>query len=210
MKSLGETDEPGATLARELGPQIRELRKARGLTLKQLAHEIGKTAGFISQIEREQARPSISTLQEIGRALGVPFAWFVPQDDAGKPQHESQFVVRTNNRRRLRYNDAITGSGFADDLLSPHLRGNMVAAHTRFAPGGRWGPYEVSKEYEVAIYVLAGQLKVDHLGEVYVLSEGDFFQYALAPDSPYHEISNASDHDEAKFIWIGSPVVLDF
>ena len=202
----GETGD----LNRNLGAQIRELRKARGLTLQELAGKIGKTAGFLSQIERAHARPSIATLQQIGEALGVPFSWFASHETGGEPASESGLVVRAENRRRLRYNDAVTGAGFADDLLSPHLRGNLIVTHTRFAPGGGWGPYEANKEYDVCLFVLSGRLHVDYMGEAYVLSEGDSMQYTLTSDAPHHEVRNASDNEEARFIWVGAPVVLDF
>jgi len=195
---------------RDLGTQLRELRKARGLTLQELAAEISKTAGFLSQIERGQARPSLATLEDLGAALGVPFSWFAPPETREERTGAAALIVRAENRRRLRYNDSITGEGFADDLLSPNLAGNMISAHTRFAPGGGWGPYTTVQDYEACIYVLAGRLRFEHLGETHILAEGDHVQFTLTPDTGHHEIRNASKTEEARFLWTGAPVVLDF
>ena len=46
-----------------LGGQIRDLRAARGLSLARLAEEIGKSVGYVSQIERGARRSRGSTLK---------------------------------------------------------------------------------------------------------------------------------------------------
>ena len=56
----------------KLGEDLRALRKAQGLTLMDLAHESGRSVSFLSKIERGLARPSVTALQEIAEALGVP------------------------------------------------------------------------------------------------------------------------------------------
>ncbi|MBN36229.1 MAG: Cro/Cl family transcriptional regulator [Rhodospirillaceae bacterium] len=198
------------TTDHDLGTQLRELRKARGMTLQGLAAEIGKTAGFLSQIERGQARPSLSTLDDLGKTLGVPFSWFSPREAKDAQHGVAAQIVRADNRRRLRYNDAVSGEGFVDDLLSPNLSGNLMSAHTRFAPGGGWGAYTIKKKYEVGIYILAGRLSVHHWGETHILDVGDHLQVAVTPDIPHHEIHNASETEEARFIWTAAPIVLDF
>ena len=54
-----------------LGGQIRDLRAARGMSLAALAEAIGKSIGYVSQIERGRSEISISTLKAISEALGV-------------------------------------------------------------------------------------------------------------------------------------------
>ena len=44
-----------------IGPMIREKRKELGLSQDQLAEKIGKTAGYVGQLEREQSSPSYPT-----------------------------------------------------------------------------------------------------------------------------------------------------
>ena len=48
-----------------LGTRIRGLRKARGLTLTELAQLSELTAGYLSQLERNLAYPSIPALFNI-------------------------------------------------------------------------------------------------------------------------------------------------
>ena len=48
---------------------IRQLRKAKNLTLEQLAQEVGCTKSFLSQVERGVSTPSLSMLGKIAGAL---------------------------------------------------------------------------------------------------------------------------------------------
>jgi len=52
-----------------IGRQIRDLRKARGLTLKQMARRTNLSVSLLSQIERAESSASISSLYKIAVAL---------------------------------------------------------------------------------------------------------------------------------------------
>ena len=54
-----------------IGRQIRDLRKARGLTLKQMARRTNLSVSLLSQIERAESSASISSLYRIATALRV-------------------------------------------------------------------------------------------------------------------------------------------
>ena len=54
-----------------LGARIRELRKGRSLTLKQLANKTTLSVSLISQIELGKSAASVSTLRKLATALGV-------------------------------------------------------------------------------------------------------------------------------------------
>ena len=59
-----------------IGTRIRELRKERALTIKEMASGVGLSVGLISQIENEQTTPAISTLMKISSFLGTDIAYF--------------------------------------------------------------------------------------------------------------------------------------
>jgi transcriptional regulator with XRE-family HTH domain len=54
-----------------VGERIRDVRSRRGLSVRQLAREVGVSASLVSQIENGRSRPSVSTLYAITQALGV-------------------------------------------------------------------------------------------------------------------------------------------
>ena len=55
----------------DIGPKIKRLRIRNGLTLEELASRCELTKGFLSQLERDLASPSIATLEDILEALGT-------------------------------------------------------------------------------------------------------------------------------------------
>ncbi len=55
-----------------IGRQIRDLRKARGLTLKQMARRTNLSVSLLSQIERAESSASVSSLFKVATALDVP------------------------------------------------------------------------------------------------------------------------------------------
>lgn len=69
--------EKGLVLRREdelhasVGRQIRDLRKARGLTLRQLARRTNLSVSLLSQIERAESSASVSSLFKVATALDV-------------------------------------------------------------------------------------------------------------------------------------------
>jgi DNA-binding NtrC family response regulator len=64
---LRREDELHATIGR----QIRDLRKQRGLTLKQMARRTNLSVSLLSQIERAESSASVSSLFKVATALDV-------------------------------------------------------------------------------------------------------------------------------------------
>lgn len=54
-----------------VGANIRRLRKAKGLTQEQLAHEAGMAMRYVAGVERAEENPSLRFLVKIAEALGV-------------------------------------------------------------------------------------------------------------------------------------------
>ncbi|MBU1534506.1 response regulator [Myxococcota bacterium] len=66
--------EKESELHKVIGENIRNERKARNLTLKQLARRTQLSISLLSQIERGESSPSISSLYKISNALSVSIA----------------------------------------------------------------------------------------------------------------------------------------
>lgn len=65
-----------------LSQNIREIRKAKGLSQKEVVLSAGLDAGQYSRIESGKTDPSISTLEKIAKAIGVKTAeLFIEKDD---------------------------------------------------------------------------------------------------------------------------------
>ena len=59
-------------LHQTIGRNIRELRKTRGLTLKQMSRRTKLSVSLLSQIERAESSASVSSLFKVATALDVP------------------------------------------------------------------------------------------------------------------------------------------
>jgi transcriptional regulator with XRE-family HTH domain len=67
----------------KVGRRLRHLRKARGLSLRQLADASSLSIGFLSQIERGQSSPSLRTLTRLADSLSVGIGeLFADEDEA--------------------------------------------------------------------------------------------------------------------------------
>jgi transcriptional regulator with XRE-family HTH domain len=63
----------------EVNPtRLRDLRQARGLSVRGLAKEAGVSTETIYSVEHGRRQPSVRTLGKIARALGVEVKDFFP------------------------------------------------------------------------------------------------------------------------------------
>jgi len=154
------------TTIRVIGRSIKKLRTQRGLTLEQLAERSGCTPGFISQLERNQAAPSIVTLYAIAEVLGVKVTDFFP--DVTNPTK----VVRQAERGTFK----IEGAAIEYSLLTtkfPH--GALQGFILTFSPAKLSLPTDEYRAHlgEEFIYILDGELRI-WIGDIsYDLSAGD-------------------------------------
>jgi transcriptional regulator with XRE-family HTH domain len=158
--------DPGrdADVELELGPRLRSLRTARGLTLRELARRAGVTESFLSQAERGVANPSIASVQRIARGLGLSIAdLFAEVEPAG-------LVVRATERRRITY----PGLGAVDEFLTRAKGGRLQVIMSTVESGGGTGdePYTHDSDEEVVI-VLEGELDLWVGEEHFHLEAGD-------------------------------------
>lgn len=190
-----------------LGAEIREVRKARGLTLQDMSDAVSCSVAYLSRIERGSARVSSELLTEISAALAVDTEWFFPLQEGVGPL-ERQHVVRAGNRRSLSgmYTRSKDELGFEDQLLSSTLSGQCYMILSRFPPGTGAPPDPLEGyrfEGEQHALVLSGTVEVRLEGEVITLSEGDSFSW---PSLIAHRFRNASEAKEAVMVWAMSPV----
>ncbi len=177
-----------------LGTRIRGLRKRRGLTLAELAAQSELTAGYISQLERNLAYPSIPALFNIARSLGVTIQWFFASEAAVDPA-DAGYVVRRNTRMSVHYED-----GIIDELLTPQPSRQLEILHSRFPPG-TYSQQSYSHEGEEAGYILSGIFELWVGDRHFQLREGDSFSYSSQEP---HRYGNPGDSDTL-VLWVITP-----
>jgi transcriptional regulator with XRE-family HTH domain len=78
-----------------VGPRLRALRQARGITLADLATETGLTASTLSRLENGKLRPTLEQLLPLARAHGVPLDDLVAAPPTGDPRIHLRPVRRS-------------------------------------------------------------------------------------------------------------------
>ena len=179
----------------EIGAEIRDLRKARGLTLEDVAGRIGRSVGYVSQVERGLSTVTIPTLKSIAEVLGVGVNWFFRTEAA--EDGESGYVVRREHRRRLDF----PGTGVTEELMSPNLNGLFEVILGTFQPGGETGDAKYQATGEEAGVVLSGEVEAIVDGKVHRLRPGDAITFPL---SAPHKIRNPTDQ-VATVLWVVAP-----
>lgn len=180
-----------------IGRQIRDLRKAKGITLQTMAEKIGRSVGYISQVERGVSVLPIPVLQSICELLEVQVTWFF-YTETEQPVKELGHVVRSNARRHLNF----SGTGIREELLSPTLGGEMLMILTTFAPQAESSPQQRKRRGEEGGYIKSGRLNLTIGDDVFELSAGDSF--TIRKDELYL-INNPSKKDAAVIVWVICP-----
>ncbi len=84
-----------------IGDRLREVRRLRGISLRNLAKEVGVSASFISQVEQNKCQPSLDTLRKISRTLDVTTGYLLEfEQDEFSPSKE---VVEIRLPNKLHY-----------------------------------------------------------------------------------------------------------
>ncbi|MEP1522321.1 helix-turn-helix domain-containing protein [Ascidiaceihabitans sp.] len=157
-----------------LGADLRALRKSRGLTLMDMADGLGRSVGWLSQVERDLSEPSISDLREIAALLSVPISMLFRHEAA--PAHEAGYVVRQGTRRPMGSHTA----GLVEELLSPDLTDDFEMVHSTFEPHSDIGAAVTRPTQEVG-YLISGRLDLEIGGKLFHIHPGDSFRIKGEP-----------------------------
>ena len=178
-----------------LGADLRALRKARGLTLTEIATRLDRSVGWLSQVERDLSEPSISDLRQIAECLGVPMSMLFAHSAA--PADEQGYVVRAGSRRPMGSGE----EGLIEELLSPDLTDDFEMVHSTFAANSRAGEIIQRPTQEVG-FLISGKLDLMIDGTTHTIHPGDSFRIRGEP----HEWINPYD-EPAVAIWVIAPPV---
>jgi transcriptional regulator with XRE-family HTH domain len=178
-----------------IGAELRYLRLAKRLTLKELADQAQISIGLLSQLERGRSQLSVATLMRLSTVLGVPMNFFFSKAQVPL-REESDVVVRGAERRELRF----PGIGVREDLLSPSLAGPIEMLLSTIEPGADCGEAYSHRGDEAGL-LLSGSLDLWVGERHFLLNAGDSFSF---PSSLPHRYRN-NGNVPTKIVWIITP-----
>jgi transcriptional regulator with XRE-family HTH domain len=134
-----------------LGASLRRARKARGLSLAQVAQSTGVSRSLLSLIETGRSDITIGRLNRLARLYDIRLADLVPE-----PRRPDPVVVRADDRQGLRY----TTEGIDVEILVPEGRHSLHALLATFAPRAEMEDYVVELQ-EQFVHVLEGHVRTE-------------------------------------------------
>jgi transcriptional regulator with XRE-family HTH domain len=177
--------------SRGVGNTVRDIRKKRGMTLRDLSQATGLSASYISSVERGSAAPSIASLQKISAAFATNVLGLM-SDSYEAPDSP---LVRATDRRVLDSDKGVR----IEDLST--AGSNLEPLLFTFQPGcGSDGT--ISHEGEEFLIVMSGRLDLQLDGhDEYTLNPGDSMSYRS--ERP-HAWINPGD-TATTVLWINTP-----
>jgi transcriptional regulator with XRE-family HTH domain len=193
--------------ALEIGRRVAAHRLQREIRVSALAREVGVSPSLISQIERGQSRPSVSTLFALSEALDVPVdAFFRDQepaqdaaagnaaaadetaalaDEAAERTHADRYLVRRGHRAVI----DIEG-GVRWERLTPTTLPGVEFLELVYEPRAESNRTLYRHPGNEMVLLLSGRLDIYVGFERYELSPGDSIQF---PSSLPHRYVNPTD-----------------
>ncbi|AWC25503.1 XRE family transcriptional regulator [Aminobacter sp. P9b] len=175
-------DTPEKVLEVALGHEVRAFRKKLGITVADLAAMTNISLGMLSKIENGITSPSLTTLQSLSRALGVPLTAFFRRFEEERnavfvKANEGVDVERRGTRAGHQYNLlGHIGSNTAGVVVEPYLI--TLSEHTDVFPMFQHEGMEF-------LYMLEGEVVYRHSNKLYRMTPGDsLFFDADAPHGP--------------------------
>jgi quercetin dioxygenase-like cupin family protein/DNA-binding XRE family transcriptional regulator len=164
--------------ASRIGSAVRERRLAAGWTLVQLAERVGLSQPFLSQIENDRARPSMSSLWRIAHELGTtPQALFSGGIDGSTVPRvvtaaDDTAAVRSATGEGTGATDGSSAAGCRVLLPAdaPFHVLEFVGLPTTFEDTWDHDGFE-------SVYVVSGVADIEIDGEVTTMGPGDFVSY---------------------------------
>ena len=154
----------------ELCRRVRELRQARGWSLEALSAACGVSRSMLSQIERNEANPTLAVTMRIAQAFGMSLGELVESPQASSTIHviradDREYHYRSDRNCRIR-------------TLSPlHLEKDVEFYELELRPGSSLksaAHFEGTREF---LTVQKGTLRVTSGEETVDVEKGDSASY---------------------------------
>lgn len=176
----------------DIGEKLRRLRLQKNLTQEEMADRCELSKGFISQVERDLASPSIATLKDMLECLGSDLKEFFSE-------RQDEKIVFSQNDMFVKQ-DVETLRGDITWLVPSAQKNSMEPILVTLAEGGETQEMPPHEGEEFG-YVLSGTVSLILGDKPHRVRAGESF--CVHPQSA-HKIVNRGKRP-AKFIWVSTP-----
>lgn len=173
----------------QISNKIKEKRKAKGITIQELADKAEVSKGLISQIENNRTVPSLLVLINIIRALNLDMNEFF--NEIGQEQQTSKVIIKQEASYQVFEKEAAKGFLYKRVLTRSVKNYPVDIVILELKKGARRNQMVKTDAYEYK-YIIQGKVEYQVENEKYTLNEGDslFFDGRLG-----HKPANIGDQD---------------
>ena len=149
--------------------RLRELREARGISMRTLASRSGLSANALSMIERGKTSPSVSTLYKLASALSVSITAFF----ATETEKKQVVFLKSDSRTRLSFT-----RGVFEALGGENFIGRVEPFMLTMESGASCGPHDIVHSGHEFVFCLRGQIDYTVEKDTFRLEPGDSLLFA--------------------------------
>ncbi len=188
--STAKVADPVDPISGQISQRVKQMRQQRVWSLEQLATASGVSRSMLSQIERNQANPTLAVTCKIAQAFGMSLAEFVEIPAASTSIH----VIRADDREHLYRSD----EHVEIRTLSPlNLEKDVEFYQVRLKAGGvlRSAPhFQGTREF---LTVEQGRVRIQSANDSAELNKGDSTTYRADVS---HAIENLGKSEATVFL----------
>lgn len=203
-----------------IGEKLREARKSKDISLRQLAARADVSPSLLSQIENGRANPSVMTLYSVASALAIPITFFF--SDSETELQETLLIRSDKTASELRTHKETGFEAQPEQITNSPVVTPEIRRAIELRGGVRWERLTMSDEEDVKFleihyrpgaesgssmsrhsgrefgYILSGELKLELGFEQYTLRAGD--SIVFESNTP-HRLSN-DGKETVHAIWV--------
>lgn len=165
----------------DIGGRISVLRVEKKKSIRRLANESGISANALSNIERNQTTPNVSTLYKIANALEIPITNLFKDELEGRNIIFQKGVERT----RLSFPRGLW-EGLGGELFSGDLDPFILTLES----GGNSGPHSVEHTGDEFVFCLRGAVEYLVGNEIFHLEAGDSLLFGANNPHRWRNVGN--------------------
>ena len=161
------------------GQKIRQLRSEQNLSLKELSEKSGVSLSMISQIERRNTDPTLTTLYKLCKGLDVSISTLLGTDE------QTTQIVRKDERKIITFPQ----SHSKYQLLTPINEGTIEMIMIDLE-AGQEDEQLIEHSGEECGHVIKGEMTIILGEEEYILREGDSIRFKSTTPHRFFNHSN--------------------
>lgn len=172
-----------------VGPLLRAARRGQNCTLQELSDRAGLSVGYLSQVERDIATPSLGSLNRLAAALSLDLGHFIQMPNT------RGLVTRAKDREAT----WVRAGGMTYERLHGDFVGASFSAFLITLPAGF--VTETDQHFgEEFVEIRSGRVIFDIDGREYDLGVGDTLHFR----SDLRHVARTPTSGEAVVFWLGN------